>query len=164
MTSALRRRAMRRWIAVAVAVAAILVVVLVVLISVGVLVLPTKTSAPVTITSVELKVSQGTTGSGVPWFVPGYVNYTGVEGYPIQVAPGTSWTVAWEFTAFDSVNHTIYRVSPSAPFVIASTNPAVPCLVPADTDKGTLSIVVTAPSDPGATYSLTLTVDTLTPS
>jgi hypothetical protein len=159
----LRRRALRRFITIALIAVAIVVIVLVALVAGGVLVVPSHSATPVTISSVHL-VIQEENSSGGPWFGAWSINYTGAEGFPIHVAPGGVWWIVWEnIFNFDSVNHTIYRVTPSSPFTIASTVPALPDNVLWGSEGGNLQINVATPSTPGATYAVTLVVDTLNP-
>jgi hypothetical protein len=159
----LGRRGLRRFITIAVVVVAIVVVVLVGLVAGGVLVLPSNSPAPVTISSVHLVIQEGNTSS-VPWFGPWSINYTANEGFPLEVPSGETWSVVWaNFFNFDSVNHTIYSVTPSHPFTIAYTLPALPHIVAAASEGSNLGIYVAAPSTPGATYAVTLVVDTLRP-
>jgi hypothetical protein len=137
--------------------AAIVVVVLVALIAFGVLVLPSNGPAAVTIQSVHLKVIEGNTSQGDPWLEPNVVNYTSAEGYPHSLAPGATWTVVWQFINFDDVSHNVTFVAPSAPFAKPAVVPSLPYGVRAG-DEGTLTMTLTAPSTPGVTYALTLTV------
>lgn len=154
------RRTARRVIVYLVIAVAVIVVVLVAMIGLGVLVLPSNTPAPVTISSVHLVIEQGTTPGGAPWFGPGSINYTSAEGYPIQVTPGGTWSVVWTFINFDVHGHNITQVTagPNPPFTKPSTLPALPYAIAALDDDGLLSITVTAPSTPGATFAVTLTV------
>lgn len=158
--SSFRRRSVRRVLTFVIAAVAIVVVVLLALIAEGILVLPSNSPAPVTISSVQLQIDQGVTVNGDPWLGPSIINYTSAEGYPIQVAPGGTWSVAWTFINFDNVPLTISQVSPhpSPPFSNPTTVPSLPYTVAAGDDDGALSIIVTAPSDPGATYSVILVV------
>lgn len=156
-----RRRALRRGISVGVVAAAIVVVVLLSLIWGGVLVLRSNSPTPVTISSVHLVIEEENSSTG-PWLGPWSINYTGAEGFPLHVAPGGTWSIVWEtIINFDSVNHTISKVSPSSPFTIASTLPALPLHLLADSEGGNLAITVAAPSTPGGTYAVTLIVDAL---
>jgi len=162
MTVPPSRRTFRRWLAVAIAVAAVVVVVLLVLIGVGVLTIPpSHTPTPVTITKVVLEIQQGNTSGGVPWFGPSPVTFT--TGFPIQVAPGSTWSVVWEhFPNFDQYNHTISQVTPSAPFVLSSTLPALPDHIGFDSESNNLAIYMQAPSTSGGTYVVTVIVSALT--
>jgi hypothetical protein len=170
MTSPLRRRKLRRTLAVALVAAAVIVVVLVVLVAAGVLVLPSNSPKPVTITSVTLHILQGEGPNGIGWFGASYVNYSAATGndYPMTVAPGGTWGVSWSVQNFDnsSASHTIYSVVADAPFVIASTSPSMPFLVVSGLDSHTLlSITVAAPSTPGITYAdVMIIVNAQTPS
>lgn len=162
--SPLRRRALRRWISVAIAAVAVIVVVLLGLIAGGILVLPSgPTPAPLTVSYVVIEIQQGNTSNGVPWFGPSPINIT--TGFPISVAPGATWSVVWlNFFNFDSVNHTINRVTPSAPFRPVSTLPVLPYTVPYDSGDHNLQINLQAPSTPGGTYVVTVVVTALTES
>lgn len=153
-----RRRTRHRWFTFLIIAAAIVVVVLVALIGFGVLVLPSKSPAPVTISSVQLVVHQGLTSNGDPWLGRSWINYTGAEGYPIQVAAGSTWSVVWTFINFDDVPHNITQVSPSLPFAQPTTQPPLPYAVGAGDDDGSLAIILTAPNNPGATYAVVLNV------
>jgi len=152
-----RRMSRHPLLTVSIIVAAIVVVVLVALIAFGVLVLPSNSPAPVTIQSVHLKVIEGNTSQGDPWLEPNIVNYNSSEGYPHSLAPGATWTVVWQFINFDDASHNITFVSPSAPFAKPAVYPSLPYGVRAG-DEGTLAMTLTAPSTPGVTYALTLTV------
>ena len=161
MTSPRSRRALRRWLGAAIAVAAVVVVVLLVLVAEGVLTIPAAHApTPVTIQRVQFVIQQGVT-SDVPWFGPSPINFT--TGYPLQVAPGAVWSVVWEnFFNFDRYNHTINRVTPSAPFGVSSTLPALPDVVPFDSEGNHFAVYLQAPSTPGSTYVVTVTVSALT--
>jgi apolipoprotein N-acyltransferase len=144
----------------AVLVVAIVVVALVALVAEGVLVLPSNSPARVTISYVHLEILEGNSSNGYPWFGPSSINYTSAEGYPIQVAPGGTWTVVWTFINFDDVTHTVSKVTTPTPlFTIGTIQPALPYSLPAGNDHGALAIDVTAPSTPGVTYSVTVVVD-----
>ena len=148
----------------AVVAAAIVVVVLVGLIAGGILVLPAHTTSPVTISYVDLEIKQGNTSAGVPWLGRGFINYTEAEGFPLQVAPGGTFSIVWEnIINLDDVPHTIYKVTPNPPFTIASTVPPLPDTI-AVAGEGNLGIYVGVPSTPGATYAVTLVVDAQNPS
>jgi hypothetical protein len=155
----LSRRKLRRGVGIALIAATILVVVLLILIVEGFLVVPSSSPTPITITSVELKIDQGTTASGTTWFGPSYVNYTSAEGYPIQVAPGGTWTVVWTFINFDNHYHNITGVFPDSPFTLYSTSPKLAYELPPDSDQCSLAITISAPSTAGATYAVTVVVD-----
>jgi len=156
-----QRRKLRQWLSLGVMAAAIVVVVLLALIWGGVLVLRSNAPAPVTISSVHLVIQEQNTSTG-PWLGPWSINYTGAEGFPLQVAPGSTWSIVWEtIINFDNVSHTISKVSPTHPFTVASTLPALPLTIPADSEGGNLAIYLAAPSTPGATYAVTVVVDAL---
>jgi len=151
------RRTLRRVLTYAVIAATVLVVVLLALVEGGVLVLSPSGPTPVTITSVHLKIEQGST-DGVPWFGPSSINYTSANGYPIQVAPGGSWNVVWTFYSLDNRPHNVTGVFPAAPFSLKSTMPVLPYAV-APGDDGALSMSLSPPSTPGGTYAVTVVVD-----
>jgi len=154
-----RRRLVRRLITIGVVVVSVIVVVLLVLVVEGILVVPSNNPAPVTITSVQLEIRQGNTSSDVPWFGPGTVSYTSANGYPIDVAPGASWKVVWLFMNFDNHFHNITGVFPRTPFTLGGTEPALPDQIAPNAEGLALAMFITAPSTPGATYSVTVVVD-----
>ncbi|MGP8075553.1 MAG: hypothetical protein ACLP8Y_02290 [Thermoplasmata archaeon] len=151
------RRRLRRILTYAVIAVAILVVVLLALVEGGVLVLSSNSPAPVTISSVHLVISEGST-AGTPWFGPSSINYTAAEGYPIQVSPGGSWTVVWTFFSLDTKPHNVTGVFPFSPFTLKSTMPGLPYAV-APGDDGALAMSITAPSSAGGTYAVTVNID-----
>ncbi len=153
----MRRQSTRRLVTIAIIAASIVVVILVALIGLGVLVQPASQTSPVTITSVHLEIDQGTSSSGLPWLGPSSINYTSAEGYPVHVSPGKTWTVVWTFANLDSVFHNVSQVSPNSPFTKPATDPSLPYAV-GPGEEGALSIILTAPSTPGATYAVTLNV------
>lgn len=162
--SSFRRRTVRRLLTFAISAVAIVVVVLVVMIGTGVLVLPSKDPARVTISMVQLQIEQGTNPSGVGWFGMSTINYTSAEGYPIQVALGGTWSVAYTFFNLDDRPHNITMVTPSPQeyFSIEGTVPALPYAIGAGED-GAISIIVTVdPSTPVATYAVILVVAAVT--
>jgi hypothetical protein len=164
MVSLRSRKLLRRGILVGIIIVAVVLVVLEVLIAGGYLVVNSSGKSPVTVSSVYLKVQQGKGATGNPWFLPGYVNYTSNDGYPLQVSPGGTWKVVWNFLQVDTVNHTLYSVTVTSPFTIQSTSPALPWIVPPADENGVLAIYVTAPSTSGVTYSITLNINAITPS
>lgn len=155
----LRRRTFRRWLTYAVIAASVVVVILLILIANGTLVLPSKSPAPVTITYVHLQVLEGNTSAGYPWFGPNSTSVTFTNGFPLQVAPGGTFSVVWlHVTNFDSIPHTLKSVlwstTPSVNVTKASTIPALPDTIAPDTGESNLEFIFTAPSTPGATYSV----------
>ncbi len=106
---------------IAVATAATVLVVLLILIAAGALVVPgTSSPAPVSVTSVQFTILQGTNASGNPWFGPSTVVYTGLaNGYPFTVSPGGGFSVPITFENYDSSPHTLYSISAAAPFSFA---------------------------------------------
>ncbi len=152
-----------------VAVAAAVLVALLALIALGVLVLPgTPGPAPVSVTSVQFTVLQGTNASGNGWLGPSSFSYSGVvNGYPFDVAPGGTFTVSVTWTNYDSNPHTIYSVSVAAPFAFSRTTPALPATLSANQDDALMQIYVVAPngsSAAGASLTLFVTVNALPPS
>jgi hypothetical protein len=166
--SFLSRKPVRRAIYIAVVLMAVVVVTLTILVASGVLVLRSSGSGSVTVRSVYLNVDQGRTSGGSLWFVPGDVNYTSANGYPVQVSPGGSWTIVWTFFSMDTVSHTIYRVvvtsSPNASFTFHSSTPSIPLTVPGGDEDAKLAITITAPSTPGISYAVTVNVIANSPS
>lgn len=148
-----------------VAVAVIVLAVLLLLIAEGVLILPgTAGPAPVSVNAVQYTILQGTNASGNGWFGPNQVTYSGaVNGFPYKENPGATFSVSIELRNFDSQEHTLYSVSVSAPFVFSSTTPGLPAEIPAGTDDALLQIYVTAPSSPGTTLTLFVTLNALPP-
>jgi hypothetical protein len=165
-----RRRTLRRVLVVAIAAVAALVVVLLVLIAGGVLILPGHTTPPVTISYLQVRVIEGKTSGGVLWFGNGSAekNYTG--GYPLQVAPGSSFDATLFFYNYDTVNHTLLNVQASSipkEFVpVTSTTPTLPVTIlpsPESIEGQNFVVYVTIPSTPGATYVLTLNISAVPP-
>ena len=153
----LRRRTLRRLLTIGLIVAAVVVVVLLILIASGILVLPSKSPAPVTITYVHLTVIENVTAGGYPWFGPTSRSINFTNGFPLQVAPGKTFSVVWaNFANLDSVPHTLnglsWTTTPAASVTKAATLPALPYTVPAEANDNNLQITFTVPSTPGATY------------
>jgi len=163
--SPLSRRSLRRGITIAVIAAAIVVIVLVGLIAGGVLVLASNNSGTVTISYVHLVIQEGNTTNG-PWFGRWSINYTEAEGFPIQVPSGGNFSIVWlSIINLDGISHTIYsvKVSPAPPLKFAYTMPKLPLTIPGDAEGGTLGIYIGVPSNPGATYAVTVFVNALSP-
>jgi hypothetical protein len=151
---------------IAVGVAAVILATFLALIAFGVLVLPgASPPAPVRVTQVEFTLDQGTNASGRGWFGPSTFNYTGIGyGFPYVVAPGGNFSIPLILENFDTVPHTVYSASASAPFTLTGTSPALPAEVRALQDDAGLQLFVKAPSTPGATLTLFITVNMLGPS
>jgi len=157
-----RRRQLRRALTVAIAGVAVLVVVLLILIADGVLVLPSHTSAPVTISYLQVRVIEGNTSGGMPWFGVGSADKNYTDGYPLQVAPGGTFHAALFFFNYDNVTHSLHSVqastAPTQVVNVSSTTPSLPLPIPPSPEGQNFIVYVTVPSTPGATYVLTLTI------
>ncbi len=89
----------------------------------------------VTIVGLSLRISQGSTVDGAPWFGISGVNLTGPNsGYPIQVSSGATFSVSVILVNYDSYNHSLYSVSLDRPLLVRSTVPALPAPVDAGED------------------------------
>ena len=145
--------------------AALFVVALLVLVGLGYLVLPgTPPPAPVTVTSVRFTIVQGTNASGLGWFGPSAFNYSGAaNGYPFTVAAGGTFTISVTLWNHDNQAHTIYSAAAGAPFRVSSTAPSLPVGVAAMEDDALIQIGLVAPSTPGASLVLMVTIDTTPP-
>jgi hypothetical protein len=151
---------------IAVAIGALVIVALLILIAVGVLVLPgTAPPAPVNVSSVQFTLLQGTNASGYPWFGPYTFTYTGLaNGYPFSAPPGGTFTIPVILENYDNATHTIYDVTVGGPFTLKGTSPALPLTSPALDDNIILNLTVVAPSNPGATLTMFVTINLLPPS
>jgi len=163
-----RRRTFRRVLTIAIAAVAILVVVLLILIAGGVLIIPGHTTPPVTISSLQVRVIEGNTSGGMPWFGVNSPERNYTSGYPLQVAPGSSFYATLFFYNYDTVTHTLRSVEagsiPREPVQVTSTTPMLPVPVlpsPASAEGQSLIVYVTIPSTPGASYVLTLNVSAI---
>lgn len=158
----MRRRTL--W-TIAVAVVAVVLAVLLILIAFGFLVLPgSAPPAPVTISAVQFTLLQGTNASGNGWFGPSTFTYTGIyNGFPFHVSPGGSFSVPVILENFDDNPHTLYSVSVQPPFLFESTSPALPQTMVALQDDALLTIYAKAPSSPGETLELFVTINALPP-
>lgn len=162
-----RRRIFRRVLIVAIAAVAVLVVVLLILIAGGVLILPGHTTPPVTISYLQVRVTEGNTVGGMPWFGNGSLerNYTG--GYPLPVAPGSTFNVTLYFFNYDSVPHTLLNAQagtiPNEFVPVTSTLPSLPFEIFPTPEGQHLTLYLTIPSTPGATYVLTLNISAVPP-
>lgn len=150
---------------IAVAAAATVLVVLLILIAAGTLTLPGASGpAPVSVSSVQITLLQGTNASGNGWFGPSTITYAGLgSGYPYQVPPGSSFSVPVTLQNYDSTAHTLYSVAVGAPFSFSSSSPALPATLRALQDDALLEISVTAPSTAGASGTLFITINALPP-
>jgi hypothetical protein len=155
----MRRTTRRRILTIAIGAVSALVIALLVLIAVGYLVLPSTPSKKVTITGVEWTVVQGTTTGGLGWFGPSQFNYSGADGYPVNVTVGGTITIPWSFSTYDTVNHTIYSVVAGSPFAFVQSRPGIPTVIPGGSDDVFLEFVVRAPDTGGFSGELSLTVN-----
>lgn len=111
-------------------------------------------ASDVTVTSVRLALS-----AFPSLFSPASVNFT--SGYPMHLSPGATWDVNWSFdNKYGDAG--ILSVSVNSPFVVDGTVPALPALF-SSAGAGTLSILLRAPDDPGATLSANVTLVPDTP-
>jgi len=170
-TPSRRRRRLRRALTVAIAAVAVLVVVLLILIADGVLILPGHTSAPVTISYVQIRVLEGNTSAGEPWFGPTSPEKNYTSGYPIQLAAGSNVDVPTFFFNYDNVTHTLRTVTattiPRESVPVTKTVPLLPISIlpsPESIEGQNFLVYVTIPSTPGATYVLVITISAIAPS
>jgi hypothetical protein len=154
----------RRLVSLGVVAATAVVVVLVALIGLGYLVLPQSASAPITISETQWTILEGTNASGGYWFGPNTLSYPGLNGYPLSVAPGSTFGVPIVLWNHDNANHTVYSVLVGLPFTYVRSDPPVPIVVPAGEDSASFEFWVTAPSEPGASLMVTITINALNPS
>jgi hypothetical protein len=116
------------------------------------------------VTSVRFTLLQGTNASGFGWFGPNIINYTGiVNGYPFTVAAGAAFSVPLVLENFDNRTHTIYSVTAGTPFTFTSSTPTLPASLLALEDSAVLQLGFIAPSNPGASLTLFVTVNALPP-
>jgi hypothetical protein len=152
----------------AVVAAVILVAVLLVLVGAGILRLPNSggsSTAPVTVAFVHWTLLEGTGNNSTPgwgWFGPYQINYTGPEGYPLEVAPGSEFIVPLVVTLLGPTGHEVYSAFAQAPFELVSTNPPLPIFVN-PTDDAAFMFTVRAPPEPGAVLGLNMTFNALPP-
>ncbi|HYB79968.1 MAG TPA: hypothetical protein VEG66_09480 [Thermoplasmata archaeon] len=171
-TTSRRRRRLRRALTIAIAAVAVLVVVLLVLIADGVLVLPGHSASPVTISYVQIRVLEGNTSAGTPWFGVGSPEKNYTSGYPAQLTAGSTVDVPTFFLNYDTnYTHTLRTVTattiPKEYIPITQTVPALPIpILPwsEEPDGQNFLVYVTLPSTPGATYVLIITVSAIAPS
>lgn len=156
----MRPRIRQRAITLGILVATLVVVLLLVLIGFGVLVLPSPPSKTMTVSAVDFTLQQGTTSQGVGWFGASEFSYTGAEGYPTEVAVGSTLVVQWQFSNFDTVGHTIEQVNVTGPFLLLHSDPSLPITVPPGTDDGRIGFTIQVPNDAGADLTIDLSVST----
>lgn len=160
-------RIRRRYLwTIAVAIVAVVLALLLVLIATGILVLPSSGSpAPVSVTSVQFTVLQGTNASGLGWLGPSTFNYSGAaNGYPFKVAPGATFSIPIEWRNYDGSPHTLYSITAQTPFAFSSSSPALPATLTAYQDDAFMQVYVTAPNSAGASLTLFLTINAYPPS
>lgn len=150
---------------IAIAAAAAVVVVLLILIAGGVLVLPGHTISPVTISYLQVRVVEGNTPGGIPWFGIGSPEKNYTAGYPLEVAPGSSFDATLYFFNYDNMTHTLRSVQagtiPKEFVPVTSTVPSLPLSIlpsPESIEGQNFIVYVTIPSTAGATYVLTLNI------
>jgi len=153
----------RRLLSLAILAATVAVVMLVALIGLGYLRLPQPTTAPISITGTQYTILEGRNSSGGYWFGPSTLDYPGVNGYPTSVSPGATFGLPIVLWNHDSLNHTVYSVLVGSPFTLVRIVPSIPIVVPAGYDDANFEFWVTAPSDPGASFVVTITINALTP-
>jgi hypothetical protein len=146
---------------VGVAVAAAVLLVFVVLVTLGTLVLPGSGSQrEVTVTEVQFTIVQGVNAKGQGWFgASSFVIKGASNGYPLSVAPGASFTLAVPLDNFDTVSHTLYSALPGAPFAFLRSSPVFDVTVPARGGEAVVYLTYVAPSSPGASLSMSVTIN-----
>jgi hypothetical protein len=152
-----RRGTRKRILQLGIVLAAAVVAVLLLLIAFGYLVLPSSPPNQFRVTGVHWTILEGTTPGGLAWFGPSQFNYSGADGYPVEVSVGKTVTIPWSFSSYDTVNHTIYSVVASSPFTVVNCDPSLPAIVPSGTDDALLTVTVQVPGA-GGSGELNLTV------
>jgi hypothetical protein len=149
-----------------VAIATIVLLVLLSLIALGYFVLPgAAPPAPVKVSQIDFTLDQGTNASGYGWFGPNTFTYTGIaNGYPYSVAAGAAFTVPLILENYDDNPHDIYSIQVEAPFTLTGTTPILPATVAALQDDASFQLDFRAPSSPGATLTMFVTIDADLPS
>jgi hypothetical protein len=153
----------RRILGYAVVAAAAVVALLLVLIALGYLVIPTSPSVPVRITETQYTILEGTNASGKYWFGPDTLSYSGFNGYPGNFTAGSTFGVPIVLINYDSQPHTVYSVSVNSPFKFLSSDPPVPCVVPAGADDAGFEFTVSVPNSPGSSFVLSVTINAVSP-
>lgn len=137
-------------------------VLILVLVGVGYLRLPTSPGPTVTVTEVRWTVQQGTNAGGMGWFGKGQFNYTAASGWLAPTfSAGSRFQVSWTIANYDDVNHTIYSVSVSSPFVLAGTLAPLPMNVNVGDDGNILGVWVSTSSSTSGSFPLSITVNAL---
>jgi len=140
----------RKRLALPIAIAAILVVVIVVLVAFRGAIFPASSPAQsgvtATVPGLELKIVQGTTSGGIPWFGPSPVNYSASGDFPAAVASGGTFTVGWTFSNYDDVPHTIFSITVNSPYTFVATNPGLPYNAPSEGRSLHLEITFQVPA------------------
>jgi len=160
----IRRRHL--WV-ICLAVATVILVVLLALVGLGVLTLPGTPPPPlVKIQEVQFTILQGRNASGLPWFGPNFTYSGVVNNYPFYATPGGNFTLPVTLYNFDNVNHTVYSMAPSPPFIFGGSSPALPWIVQPvvkSDDSGNFDLTISAPNSPGDTLTLYITINALPP-
>jgi hypothetical protein len=143
-----------------IAIAAVLVGTLLLLAALGYLAFPTSSAPSYVVTGARIILVEGTTSNGQGWFGPNPTNLTGPP-FPLEVSPGATFTLTWTFSNFDGKAHTVSSISVAAPFALVSVTPTVPSQVPPYIDSGAYLLTLRAPSSPGGSGEVVLTVDAL---
>jgi hypothetical protein len=145
------------------AIAVGVLVLLLVLIGVGYLRLPSAPAPTMTVSEVKWTVLQGTNSYGEAWFGRGVFNYTPATGWQTNYAAGSTFTVNWDITNYDNVDHTIYTVTVNAPFLIQKTGVPLPMNVMVGDEGNPLLLYVTTSGSQSGTFTLDITVNALGP-
>ena len=138
------------------------VVVLLVAIGLGYLRLPAPDGPKVTITEVRWTILQGTNAYNQGWFGKGQFNYTRADGWLSPTySSGSRFLLTWEMVNYDTVNHTIFDVALSAPFIFIGTQPPLPVNVIPGDEAGTLGVLIETSSSTSGSFALNVTVNAL---
>ncbi len=135
-------------------------ILLVALIGLGTLRLPSAPPSSVTVSQVDWTILEGTTSTGHGWFGPGSFNSTVSDGFPLTVAAGGSFVVAWAPVNLDVSPHTVSYASVNAPFTVDGTAPGLPCTVPVGDDPTPFGFTIGVPTSASGAYVLDITLNT----
>jgi hypothetical protein len=149
----------RRLIFWATAVLAVVVAILIVLVAVGDLRITSNNSSPgnLTVSRVQWTIIQGMLNNTTGWFGPSHFNYTYYEGYPAQIAAGSTFGVALVVSNLGDQPHWMCSLLATPPFTFVSSHPTLPVLVPKGEDDAGFTFNIQTPSTPGAVLVLNLT-------
>lgn len=115
-------------------------------------------SARITVTGGQATFDEGRTTHGTYWLIPQQDNYSGSEeGFPLTVAPGTTFRIALPLSNTDSVPHSLSSVTVGAPFAVSSTSVPLPAMVPPHEDTTFFLTLVAPPSAGTYTFSVMVT-------